>query len=300
MNKIIIGICTYKRPAMFKTALIGVNQLHHPKGKEVEILIIDNDANGSAKQIVKDFAKTSRYPVHYHIEPNPGLVNARNRLLQEAYKLKGDWLAGFDDDDYPEEEWLVELVNAAEKYKADAVHGPRFLYIDENSIWLTQVSSKRTDGQEIRMFATNNYFVNLNYLKKRDMWFDMQFNFVGAEDSDLSLRMHKSGAKIVWTNKAILNEIERDDRTTFKVLIKRTVARTYSGILLHKKHDPSVMHRMYHTMLRLIRRIIVFPFSIFLGKKKFMHQLVKVTSSIAELYYLMGNKSQLYKKTDGK
>lgn len=299
MSVLIIGICTYKRPNMLSIALDGVTRLSFPENYTVKILIVDNDAQGSAQPVVQSFAKRTKHPVHYHVEENAGLVNARNRLLKEAYELKGDWLAGFDDDDIPDRNWLIGLVNAQHAFNAQAVHGPRFLHQPVDHSWIQHKKKKRAEGKKLKFFSTANYLVDLSYLKEKNIWFDPQFNFTGAEDSDLSHRMYKSGAVIVWTNNSILHEIARDDRTALKSVVKRAFDRGCSSVLLHRKHDSSHMHLIYHVMVRFVRRLFVWPFSLLFGKKAFARITVSLAASIGELFCLLGGKRQLYSKSDG-
>ena len=110
VNYILIACCTCKRPKMLMQALDSINNLNFPDIK-VELLIIDNDKYLTAKNIVSNFSEKSKIVVHYISEPQRGLANARNRVLEEAIKLNASHLAFFDDDEIVDKNWLIEHVN---------------------------------------------------------------------------------------------------------------------------------------------------------------------------------------------
>ena len=74
---------------------------------QMRVVVIDNDAAGSAA--VACDALRQAYPCElvYAIEPEPGIVFARNRALELA--KDDDFIAFIDDDEVPAEDWLAEL-----------------------------------------------------------------------------------------------------------------------------------------------------------------------------------------------
>ncbi len=107
---IAIACCTYKRGIFLAKLLNSLDELNLPD-VGCEILIIDNDANQSAKEIVKEFKNKTHYKMHYFVEKNAGLSNARNRALKEANSLNASHLAFVDDDEIVDKNWLWEHVN---------------------------------------------------------------------------------------------------------------------------------------------------------------------------------------------
>ena len=63
MKKILISVCTYLRPNMLERALNCIIELKMPEDILVEILIVDNDKNLSAKNIVEKFKDISPYKI---------------------------------------------------------------------------------------------------------------------------------------------------------------------------------------------------------------------------------------------
>ena len=79
-----IGLCTYQRPDMLTEALDSVAQLRLPSNVNLKLLVCDNDAEASAREVVDSFRPKLSFPIEYLIEGNRGIVFARNRILEVA------------------------------------------------------------------------------------------------------------------------------------------------------------------------------------------------------------------------
>lgn len=95
-----IAICTRDRPEDLQNCLEGVTKLLD-SGQEV--MVIDNNpSNHATLDVVRSFTK-----VRYIQEDRRGLDIARNRALREA---RTDIVAFIDDDAYPDQNWLNQLL----------------------------------------------------------------------------------------------------------------------------------------------------------------------------------------------
>ena len=122
----LVGICTYKRPAMLSNLLAVCFKLEPPPGQTLALLIVDNDPECTAKAAVETARQVSPVPIHYHAEPQRGISNARNRVLQEALSLNASCLALIDDDEIMKPDWLIQLYGVMCEAGADAVGGPSY------------------------------------------------------------------------------------------------------------------------------------------------------------------------------
>jgi glycosyltransferase involved in cell wall biosynthesis len=117
-----IIIATFRRPDVLGDALASVRKLQVRDGLRYELLVIDNDSQGTAHSLVGSFAcnwpagGTLRY-VH---EPQSGTSFARNRGLNEA---AGQIVALLDDDIFLDPKWLLEIVDCFDRTGADCVSG---------------------------------------------------------------------------------------------------------------------------------------------------------------------------------
>src|SRR5205085_3629016 len=98
MIAVSIVIPTYRRPDMLRTA---VDSCLAQRGVTAtfEIIVVDNDAAGSARATVDGLAADSAVPIRYVLEDKPGISHARNTGVRHA---PGRYLAFLDDDEEAE------------------------------------------------------------------------------------------------------------------------------------------------------------------------------------------------------
>ena len=123
-SRVRVAICigTFRRCELLRHALAGLDRLTFRKvaAPEIEIIVVDNDPSGSAKEICE--MEAIPYPIRHVVEPRRGIAHVRNRALTEA----GDaaFVAFLDDDEVPSEAWLDELLATQARSGADVVSGP--------------------------------------------------------------------------------------------------------------------------------------------------------------------------------
>ena len=165
MSRLTIAIPTFRRPQDLKRAVIGVleqagelvggssAEAREPEGdaagaadvdgvagrgvSDVEVLVIDNDAQGSGRETALAAAADVGVPVRssaeapeesggvglrYVVEERPGVAAVRNRALDET--TERDLLIFIDDDEDPEPGWLAALVGLWASTGCQAVAGP--------------------------------------------------------------------------------------------------------------------------------------------------------------------------------
>lgn len=254
INYILIACCTCKRPKMLMQALNSINELNLPDIK-IELLIVDNDPNATAKNIVANFSEKSKIVVHYIVEPERGLANARNRVLKEAINLNASHLAFFDDDEIVDKNWLVEHVNFYNKNTHILISsGPTYnkfvknypAYITKNKVF-KQSSSKKT-GELRTHCASGNVFFPLSIIKEKSLFFEASYVFMGGEDGDFFSRTNKKGITIGWNNEAINYEMIGDERASLQWILKRQFYNGYSGAFLKFKNNKKLIRKIIYIL----------------------------------------------------
>jgi GT2 family glycosyltransferase len=96
-----VVVCTCRRPAELTRCLEALQAQAHPR---FEIVVVDNDLQGSAAATVRGFQ-----PVRYCHEQRPGIRFARNRGVAEA---AGEIVAFIDDDCLPVPGWLHAVADS--------------------------------------------------------------------------------------------------------------------------------------------------------------------------------------------
>ena len=115
-----IVIPTYRRPADLERAIVSV-LAQQGVATGFEIVVIDNDPEGSARPLVDRLAEQSPVTIRYVHEKRPGISHARNTGVASA---TGRYLAFLDDDEEADPDWLAHFLDTLQKFGADAVVGP--------------------------------------------------------------------------------------------------------------------------------------------------------------------------------
>src|SRR5215217_6070414 len=123
-EKATVSVCvaTFRRQLGLERVLRGLDLLVFEKSRrpELEILVIDNDPEGSAREVVESLRSAVRWPLRYEHEPRRGLSHVRNAAMASA-RTRSSLVAFIDDDEEPTPEWLDELLAVRADLDADVV-----------------------------------------------------------------------------------------------------------------------------------------------------------------------------------
>lgn len=247
-----VCICTFKRPEGLRRALESAFALQIPSGCTLELLVVDNDASGSASTVVDSFhaLTTERLSLRYINEPTPGVSHARNRCLESA---AGEMLAFFDDDEFVQPDWLVALLACTDRTQADAVFGP-VLPSFETPPTPWAVASGVHDRQRFpsgtvlpwREARTGNVALRRSMLAGGHR-FSTEFARTGGEDSLFFATAQSQGRKLVWCDEAVVHEsvpAQRMERTWI-------LHRAFMGGRTYVRLEARLGHRMPYTTFAL-------------------------------------------------
>lgn len=243
MKKLRLAVCvlTYKRPAELRRGLPHVLEHvsrlngHEDVGIMADVLVVDNDPEGSAAQVVREMDSPL---ITYVVEPEPGISAGRNRALDEA--LGSDLLVYIDDDERPQERWLLPLVQTWKESGAAAVMG-RVVSEFEHEVdpWITAgrffVRRRMATGTAIDVAAAGNLLLDLNQIRDLGIRFDSSFGLTGAEDTLFSGMLRNAGGKIVWCDESVASDFVPASRTTRKWVLARSWSHGNSATLVDLK-----------------------------------------------------------------
>ncbi|AOZ48485.1 hypothetical protein A8L58_15160 [Acidipropionibacterium acidipropionici] len=217
-RRLVVAVATYRRPQLLAGLLPLLDEQARAvssEGLSTEILVVDNDPEGSAGPEVT--ALTLETPLTLVSEPRPGLTAARNRILDEAGNA--GLLAFIDDDEQPSSGWLTRLLEVMTATEATAVTGPvESSPVEPLDMWLkgTEVfaRARHSTGTTRRALATNNLLLDLHQVRDMSLRFDPRFGLTGGEDSMFGQSLLRRGGTIVWCDEAVVRERVPEDRLT--------------------------------------------------------------------------------------
>ncbi|MBD2257594.1 glycosyltransferase family 2 protein [Pseudanabaena sp. FACHB-2040] len=301
-----VSICvsTYKRPEGLKSLLIGLNQLILDKTEvsNIEVVIVDNEAQGKAKAICQEFESSFKWTLKCFEEPRQGVTYARNKAIESSHP-SADFVVFIDDDEVPASNWLEELLLAQKRYGADIVTGPVEPRFETTSVpnWVLRgkyfQARKFSEGQSLKVAFTNNTLVSTKLFKEMERAFDHKFALTGGEDTDFFMRAYKAGYKIVWADSAVVYETIPESRATANWILKRGYRTWASHSLCESILYPSIsvrIMRIVKATILIVMGSFYIPFSVFLGKHRLVSSFLLICRGLGSFSGLLGKNYQEY------
>ena len=218
---------TFRRPAGLRKLLSHIAQLTY--SGPVRVMVVDNDAEArDGANVVAELSGSFRFPLSCDVEPNRGHTYAYNRAFAAACRATPapDYIAVLDDDEYPEPNWLSEMIAVASDYDVDIVGGPVLPVFDDPDHWLA-----RSGLYEPTRYATGRVSVIYgagNMLMRRDVLelyldepFRHEFAFTGGSDEEFFWRCRRDGRTFAWADDARVLETVPRSRTRVGYVLRR-------------------------------------------------------------------------------
>jgi len=220
-------IPTFRRPEGLRRAAESILAQANPCGLSIELIIVDNDPDGSAMAQGQSIAKNAALPVEVVHMPAAGVANARNAGLAAS---TGELIAFLDDDEEAPNTWLCELVGSLRFYEADAVFGPVQTRLPESVTTHRDYYSEffarsgpDESGHIDHYYGCGNSLIRRAALPN-DQPFDVARNDIGGEDDLLFAQMAAAGAVFAWSAEAWVWEDPLTHRASLSYTLKRAFA----------------------------------------------------------------------------
>ncbi|MEM1308741.1 MAG: glycosyltransferase family 2 protein [Cyanobacteria bacterium P01_H01_bin.153] len=291
-TSISICIATYKRPAGLLRLLEGLHEqrFNAVKPPIIEVVIADNDQEGSAKAVYESVQSNFKWSLVYGIESQQGVTFARNRSLSLAAK-ESDFLIFIDDDEVPSPYWLEALLECQANYQADVVTGPVFPKFEEDvPDWILKGGffdpAEHETGKSMEVAFTNNTLVRSTEIRKIDKPFDENLAFRGSEDVHLFMNLFKQGAKITWCSEAVVYEFIPESRTCLKWLLDRNYYGWSTHSLVEKQCFPSLFvqsQRFIKGCLLVLLGVLSLLLNLFLGQHRRAKSIIYIYRGLGSL-----------------
>lgn len=204
-HKHLVAIATYRRPEALQRLLDSLEK--SIDSARVDILVVDNDANSSARDIVANHSLRPRYVV----EREPGIASARNRAL-DHFGEEFSAILFVDDDEWVADSWYDTIVAYAEGETAGVVQGPVITVLPADSPrWIRRGQffqrPIQPTGTRLRSAATNNVLLARGaWLQAGSPRFDPAFSTTGGSDFDLFWGIGKTGSVMTYCAEAVVYE----------------------------------------------------------------------------------------------
>ncbi|MDP1873220.1 glycosyltransferase [Phenylobacterium sp.] len=227
-EQISLIIPTQRRLSGLSTAARSLFAQQGVERSRLELVVVDNDQQPSARETVEALAVEAPFPVVYVHEPEPGVANARNAAMARA---QGDLIAFLDDDEEAPSSWLADLLSTRSALNADVVFGPvrgrappqitrHRDYLETFFSRLGPPSSGLIEGY----YGCGNSLLRRAALPDPHAPFSALRNHTGGEDDLLFGQMKAHGARFAWSAEAFVWEDPVLNRLSLDYTIRRAFA----------------------------------------------------------------------------
>jgi len=238
---------TFRRPAGLRKLLAHVEQLNYVG--PLSVIVVDNDAEARAgAAIVQQTSATFRFPLIGHVEPRRGHTYAYDRAFVSACRATPapDYVAVLDDDEYPDPNWLTELVRVALEYNADIVGGPVFPVFEMPDHWLAKsglyAPRRYATGTVSMIYGAGSMLIRRSTLEQYlEEPFLHDYAFTGGGDEEFFYRCRRDGRGFAWADEAHVFETTPDSRITVGYLLRRMFRKGTCATRVERKFASTVM-----------------------------------------------------------
>jgi hypothetical protein len=176
--------------------------------------------------------------VRYENVTEPGVVAVRNHALEQAHT---DLLVFIDDDELPQEGWLLSLVATWQATGAAAVKGrvesvfepPLRGWVADANFWYRP---RAATGTPLREANSGNLLLDLRQVRRHGLRFSAQFGLSGGEDSDFSRALVERGGQIVACDESVVADVVPTERMSLRWLAMRFLSHGNTHCLVDVAH----------------------------------------------------------------
>jgi succinoglycan biosynthesis protein ExoM len=237
-EQIVCSVCiaTFKRPELLKKLIQSLFEQKGIDDIKLEIIIVDNDIEKSAKKIVAEFSDTSSITISYYEQPIQNISLTRNMSLD---KSSGKYITILDDDETTDNYWIRNLIDTLNKYSADVVFGYVIpVFPPGTPTWMQQrelyfMPMNKTGDLPIHYYTTN-CIIKADKLNKLNLKFDPAYGLTGGSDRVFFDLLSQYKFKFVVCKEAVTYETIPEHRTKLKFFCNRFIQKgnNYARVII--------------------------------------------------------------------
>lgn len=292
-----ICVATCRRPEGLARLLASLSQLRLPEGLRVELIVVDNDPDGSAAAILDGFE--GPLELRCFVEPRRNIAHARNRAVEAA---RGRWLAFVDDDEVVEPDWIEAYWRQVQAVACGGLFGPVHRRVEEVvTPWLDAArffsGPGLANGAPVgpRDVAAGNAFVRAELFDDRR--FDPHLGLRGGSDTELFSRMWRAGAQFYWCERAGVQERIPPGRHRLGWLTRRAFRGGFVTTLLEQRRigrAEAVFRGLPRALAALLLLLLGLPVVALAGRAAAARVWLRGCTQVGHLWALLGRDFQEY------
>lgn len=281
-SRISVCICTYRRQRLLERLLEKIaGQITHDEFT-YSVVVVDNDAEGSGREVVMRMKGKCNFTIQYHLEPHRSISHARNRSVAGA---EGDMIAFIDDDEFPADDWLLQNHRSLLASEADGVLGPVLPHFETpGPAWLVRSGLlDRVRFKSGEVISSARYMRTGNVLLWRRLFadggFDPKYGLSGSGDTVFFKRKMETGCVFIWCDEALVYETVPLERQRRSYYLRRACTRG----MTEAWQSPFLSRGTLKSAVAVLLYTAALPFLGLFGQHVFMRYLVKSCDHLGKL-----------------
>jgi succinoglycan biosynthesis protein ExoM len=231
-----VVILSYDRVHLLERTLRALFKPSVSQGIRAEVIIVDNHPERLAAPLIEALQAEANMALHYLSDARRNVSIVRNLGINAA---KGRYVAFVDDDEAPDDRWLVALHDCLERTGADAAFGPKYPVFETGAApawdpngWRYTLDFKVPTDTPLHMFGRfrrkgkglgsgNAAFRVATCFDSKEP-FAIAFGDGNGEDTHLLFRLALAGRSFVWCAEARVYEFMEASRMQPNYIITRS------------------------------------------------------------------------------
>lgn len=235
-DDITVCICTFRRPSLVQAVQSVAAQCRR-------VVVIDNDAAGSARALVAWCDAHLPCAVTYVHAPDRNISIARNAALDAATTR---WLAFLDDDEVAAHDWLDRL-SADRDGQAVVIGQVVAVYGEGLPDWASRLdfhSNRIADAERIDNAYTSNALIDLDFVRRHGIRFAVECGVTGGEDTLFFRGITTAGGRMAYRPDSLVYEDVTPERATLSWVMRRKFRSGQTHGLMLSRFDLSARARL--------------------------------------------------------
>jgi glycosyltransferase involved in cell wall biosynthesis len=296
-----VVIPSYRRPDDLARAIASV-LAQEGVDAPYEILVVDNDPQGSAAPVAEGIAAASAIPIRYVLEARPGISHARNTGVTHA---AGRYLAFLDSDEVVDPDWLAHFLDALRRFGADAVvgpvlpHFPEGIEIDAYRRFAYTRDARVPTGTTLLRWNIGNSLFDKSRCFVGPEPFLPRLGLTGGEDTVFLRQMTRRGCKMVWCGEAVAWEAVPVERLEPAYLLRRAFRGAQTTTFVCTVVKPRELGRALRLMAGGFAQVVLYGPAAFALKairhRDWLPVMAKAVGGLGKLFWHPGLHLRMYR-----
>ncbi len=292
-NHISVNICTYRRNHLLERLLRKLALQETGGYFDFSVVVVDNDAAGPAREIVRTLQRELSLELIYDIEPVQTIPAARNHAFLLS---KGNYIGIIDDDELPLLDWLVTLYRAIQAFDAFGALGPVYPFFETAPpTWLVKSglcerpvhrTGTLLDWHQTR---TGNVLLKKEVFDEHNLCFDLNHKTSGS-DQQFFKEAIQYGYRFIAVAEAPVYEVVTPERQTRSYYLKRFTLQGANARKFSAPHLKGIAKLLtpIKVLAALIYSLLIIPFCFVLGNHAVLKYAAKASYHLSWLLAMSG------------